>query len=75
MVAALSVTAAAAAAAATAAATDPVAKLGFDDEPWTANAESCRSTFAAPQPGQVTTCPSERTSSSKCSSHSMHAYS
>jgi hypothetical protein len=33
------------------------------------------STFAAPQLGQVTTCSSERTSSSKCSSHAMHAYS
>ena len=50
-------------------------KLGFDAVPWTAKDESCFSTFAAPQLGQVTTCCSERTSSSKCSSHSMHAYS
>lgn len=50
-------------------------KLGFACAPWTANADSCLSTFAAPQLGHVTTCPSERTSSSKCSSHFMHAYS
>ena len=67
--------AAAGAAAATAAAAEPEAKLGFDAVPWTANDESCFSTFAAPQLGHVTTCCSERTSSSKCSSHSMHAYS
>ena len=68
----VSAAAAAAAAAATAA---PDAKLGFAATPCTANAESCRSTSAAPQLGQVTTCSSFRTSSSKCSSHSMHAYS
>ena len=54
---------------------EPDAKLGLTEEPWTAKAESCLSTFAAPQPGHVTTCSSERTSSSKCSSHFMHAYS
>ena len=52
-----------------------VTPLGFDVEPWTANDESCLSTFAAPQLGHVTTCSLERTSSSKWSSHSMHAYS
>lgn len=50
-------------------------KLGFDDAPWTANAENCLSTLPAPQLGHVTTWSSERTSSSKCSSHFMHAYS
>ena len=50
-------------------------KLGFAWAPWTANADSCLSTFAAPQLGHVTTWPSERTSSSKCSSHCIHAYS
>ena len=61
-----SVAAAAAAAAPTAAAGRVELKLGFDvDEPWTANAENCLSTFAAPQLGQVTTCSAERTSSSK----------
>ena len=67
--------AAAAAAAATAAAAEADVKLGFAWAPWTANADSCLSTFAAPQLGHVTTWPSERTSSSKCSSHFMHAYS
>jgi len=49
--------------------------LGLGVEPWIANDESCFSTFAAPQLGQVTTCSLERTSSSKWSSHSMQAYS
>lgn len=40
-----------------------------------ANEESCFTTFAAPQLGHVTTCSALRTSSSKCSSHCMHAYS
>ena len=43
--------------------------------PCTANVESCFSTFAAPHSGQVTACSELRTSSSKCDSHSMHAYS
>ena len=47
----------------------------FDCVPTVANMENCLSTFAAPQAGQVTTWSSRRTSSSKCSSHSMHAYS
>lgn len=50
-------------------------KLGFDGAPTTANVENCLRTFAAPHCGQVTTCVSLRTSSSKCSSHSMQAYS
>ena len=54
---------------------EPVVKLGFEVAPTTANDESCFSTFAAPQLGQVTTWSSERTSSSKCSSQAMHAYS
>jgi hypothetical protein len=53
----------------------PVVKLGFDVAPCTAKAESCFSTLAPPQLGHVTTWPSERMSSSKCSSHVMHAYS
>jgi N-acetyltransferase len=37
--------------------------------------ESCFSTFPFPQSGQTTACSALRTSSSKCDSHSMHAYS
>jgi hypothetical protein len=50
-------------------------KLGFELDPWTANEESCLRAFVAPQLGQAMTCSSFRTSSSKCSSHFMHAYS
>ena len=48
---------------------------GFVEAPWTANAEICFSTSVALHDGQVTTWSSLRTSSSKWSSHSMHAYS
>ena len=48
---------------------------GFEAAPCTAKLESCFSTFAAPHSGQVTAWSLERTSSSKCDSHSMHAYS
>jgi len=48
---------------------------GFDAAPCTAKLESCFNTFAAPHSGQVTAWSPERTSSSKCDSHSMHAYS
>ena len=40
-------------------------KLGLAAAPWTAKAESCLSTFPAPQEGQLITCSSLRTSSSK----------
>ena len=43
--------------------------------PCTANVESCFTTFAAPHSGHVTACSELRTSSSKCDSHSMQAYS
>ena len=48
---------------------------GFDEAPCTAKLENCLSTFAAPHSGHVTAWSLERTSSSKCDSHSMHAYS
>ena len=48
---------------------------GFDAAPCTAKLENCLRTFAAPHSGQVTAWSLERTSSSKCDSHSMHAYS
>ena len=68
------VTAAAAAAAATAAAAEPATPLAFEPA-GTANDESCLSTFAAPQLGACHDLLAQRTSSSKWSSHSMHAYS
>ena len=43
--------------------------------PANANVENCLTTFVAEQSGHETTCSSFRTSSSKCVSHSMHAYS
>ena len=67
--------AAAAAAATAAAAAEPPANEDFAGAPWMANAEICFRTSVALHEGQVTTWSSLRTSSSKWSSHSMHAYS
>jgi hypothetical protein len=55
----------------------PVGPLnaGFAAVPCTAKVESCLSTFPAPHSGQETAWSALRTSSSKCDSHSMHAYS
>ena len=47
----------------------------FMPAPCTAKVESCLSTFPPPHSGHDTACSDERTSSSKCDSHSMHAYS
>ena len=43
--------------------------------PEIAKVESCFSTFPFPHSGHTTACSALRTSSSKCDSHSMHAYS
>jgi hypothetical protein len=48
---------------------------GWLETPATANVESCLSTLPAPQSGHATDCSALRTSSSKCDSHSMQAYS
>src|SRR5918993_3126153 len=53
----------------------PPLSFGCEETPATAKLESCLSTFPAPQSGQQTACSGFRTSSSKCDSHSMHAYS
>ena len=54
---------------------EPPPNEDFAGAPWMANAEICFSTSVALHEGQVTTWSSLRTSSSKWSSHSMHAYS
>lgn len=53
----------------------PPPSLGCEETPATAKLESCLSTLPAPHSGQETACSAFRTSSSKCDSHSMHAYS
>ena len=53
----------------------PPPKLGCEEMPATAKVEICLSTLPAPQSGHATACSAFRTSSSKCDSHSMQAYS